>query len=231
MHFFVMKTAFKQTQSSCLKPVPLRYLAGLCLLVLFNINAWSQVYKYVDENGLMTYTNVKPSDKKYSIKVIGCYGTCKRRIDWNNVALNTTAYAVETAALADEFSLDEATLRALIHAESSFNPKATSPKGAQGLTQLMPSTAQDLNVTDAYSPEQNLRGGAQYLREMLDMFNNDTDKALAAYNAGPTAVKKYNGIPPYAETTEYVKRINTLRARYRAKLRTSAVSSVSAVTR
>ena len=190
------------------------------------------VYKYVDENGISTYTNIKPSEKKYSITVIGCYGTCKRGISWQNVALNTIDFTDETASLAIEYSLDEALFRALIHAESSFNPKATSPKGAQGLTQLMPATASYLGVVDAYLPAQNLRGGARYLREMLDTFDNNTDLALAAYNAGPTAVKKYAGIPPYTETQEYVKRINVLQRRYKEILTSAATttSSISAVT-
>lgn len=108
--------------------------------------------------------------------------------------------------IADEFKIDRALFRALIRAESGWNPKAISPKGAMGLTQLMPSTAQSLGVTDPFDPIENLRGGAKYLKGLLDRFEN-LELALAAYNAGPGAVLRYNGIPPYAETQAYVRRI------------------------
>ncbi|MDR1300047.1 MAG: lytic transglycosylase domain-containing protein [Oscillospiraceae bacterium] len=98
-------------------------------------------------------------------------------------------------------------LRAVARAESGFNPNAVSRCGAVGVMQLMPGTARSLGVTDSYDPEQNIMGGAKYLRQMLDEFNGDTQLALAAYNAGPGAVKKYGGIPPYAETQGYVRTV------------------------
>ncbi len=103
--------------------------------------------------------------------------------------------------------LDEDFVKAVINQESGFNPNATSKCGAMGLMQLMPSTAQGLGVTNAYDAEQNIEGGTKYLKGLMDRFNNDKSLALAAYNAGPNAVKKYGGIPPYAETQNYVKNI------------------------
>ena len=106
---------------------------------------------------------------------------------------------------ADKNGLDEDFVKAVINQESGFNPNATSKCGAMGLMQLMPSTAQGLGVTNAYDAEQNIEGGTKYLKGLMDRFNND--KSLAAYNAGPNAVKKYGGIPPYAETQNYVKSV------------------------
>ena len=108
---------------------------------------------------------------------------------------------------ADKNGLDEDFVKAVINQESGFNPNATSHCGAMGLMQLMPSTAQGLGVKDAYNPEQNIEGGTKYLKGLMDRFDNDKSLALAAYNAGPNAVKKYGGIPPYAETQNYVKKV------------------------
>jgi soluble lytic murein transglycosylase-like protein len=103
--------------------------------------------------------------------------------------------------------LDPRLVEALIRAESAFNSRALSHKGAMGLMQLMPETADDLGVENAFDVEQNLRGGTAYLRQLLDRFDGDVKLALAGYNAGPGAVEKYRGVPPYRETTDYVKRI------------------------
>ena len=103
--------------------------------------------------------------------------------------------------------LDPDLVNSVIHAESGFNARAVSPKGAQGLMQLMPSTAGKLGVSNAMDPEANVGGGTRYLRELLEQYNFDLVKALAAYNAGPQRVQKYRGVPPYRETQAYVARI------------------------
>ena len=108
---------------------------------------------------------------------------------------------------ANEAGVPPALVKAVAKVESGFNPRSTSGAGAQGLMQLMPGTARGLGVTDPYDPLQSLRGGAKYLRQQLDRFGGDYSKAIAAYNAGPGAVQKYGGIPPYAETQAYVPRV------------------------
>ena len=103
--------------------------------------------------------------------------------------------------------LDPRLVEAVIKVESAFNSGARSSKGAMGLMQLMPGTARELGVRDAFDPDQNLRGGTAYLRQMLDRFGGDVRLALAGYNAGPAAVERHRGVPPYRETTTYVKRV------------------------
>jgi soluble lytic murein transglycosylase-like protein len=103
--------------------------------------------------------------------------------------------------------IDPDLINSVIHAESNFNPHARSPKGAQGLMQLMPQTAHKLGVSDAYDAQANVDGGTRYLKQLLELYNFDLVKALAAYNAGPQRVTKYRGVPPYRETQQYIRRI------------------------
>lgn len=118
---------------------------------------------------------------------------------------SSTAYDTLIQQAATKYGLDPAILKGLIKQESGFDPTAQSAAGAQGLTQLMPATAAGLGVTDARDPAQAIDGGARYLKQQLDRFGGDVSKALAAYNAGPGAVQKYQGVPPYAETQAYVR--------------------------
>ena len=115
------------------------------------------------------------------------------------------------------YVLDENLVRAVIRCESNFNPYAVSRAGARGLMQLMPETAAEMGVTDIFDPAQNIAGGTQYLAKMFNLFDNNIQLALAAYNAGPNAVAKHKGIPPYAETKQYVKSVTAYAAKYAGK--------------
>ncbi len=164
------------------------------------------VFTFVDARGVTHFTNI-PNDSRYA-PVPGLRGTARRA-----TAPQNRGYDGLIRLTAAEENVSPALVKAVIAAESAFNQRAVSKKGAQGLMQLMPATAAELGVTDAFSADQNVSGGARYLREMLDRYD-DLSSAIAAYNAGPTAVDRYRGIPPYKETEAYVKRVLTYYRHY-----------------
>jgi hypothetical protein len=129
----------------------------------------------------------------------------------NGPAVNFDAVNLDevVASASDRYRLDPDLVTSVIKAESGFNARAVSPKGAQGLMQLMPGTASKLGVPNAFDPQANVEGGAKYLRELLERYNFDLVKALAAYNAGPLRVEQFGGVPPYYETRKYVARVVT----------------------
>jgi soluble lytic murein transglycosylase-like protein len=138
-----------------------------------------------------------------------------------------TPYSDLIDAAAAKYGIDAAVLRGLIRQESGFNPGAGSPAGAQGLTQLMPATAASLGVADVHDPAQSIDGGAHYLRMQLDRFDGDYTKALAAYNAGPGAVQRYGGVPPYAETRNYVTNVLSYADQYRRQAPSQPLSTTT----
>ncbi|TAL86607.1 MAG: lytic transglycosylase domain-containing protein [Rhodanobacter sp.] len=179
------------------------------------------VYRVAQPDGSVEYTNIRPSARHgRAVTMLFSYiATCAAcslhsPIHWSRVPLHLTAYSDSIRSASVEYGVDEAFLRAIIHAESAFNPRALSIKGAQGLMQLMPATASDMGVLDAFNTDQNIRGGARYLSLLLRDFHGNEKLAAAAYNAGPGAVERYSGVPPYAETRVYVQRVGILRRRY-----------------
>lgn len=142
----------------------------------------------------------------------------KPGVNFSTLRLNTNAYAAEIAEASRTHGVDEAIIRAIMHAESAYNPKALSRVGAQGLMQLMPATARRFGVTNAFDPRQNIHGGVQYLAWLLKRFNGDLTLAAAGYNAGEGAVARFKGVPPYSETRRYVERVHLLADRYRGQI-------------
>ncbi len=185
-----------------------------------------QVYSYF-KDGIRTYTSARPQG---AVGISGlrtihysymetCYAcSAKPGVSFATVRLNTAAYEAEIAAAAREHGVDEAIVRAIIHAESAFNPNALSRVGAQGLMQLMPATARRFGVSDAFNASQNISGGVKYLAWLLKRFNGNLSLVAAGYNAGEGAVDKYKGVPPYSETQRYVQRVGLLADRYRGSL-------------
>ena len=180
-----------------------------------------EVFSYRAPNGVQHFTNV-PSDRRFRAFVPPPRGLVLPSVEQGRRGapepIPSKASDPELLALIDDtaerFNLDPALIHAVVRAESGFDSEAVSAAGAGGLMQLMPETARALGVEDVFHPASNLEGGATYLRRMLDRFEGDLTLALAAYNAGPTAVEEHGGIPPFAETQRYLGRVMRFRQEY-----------------
>ncbi len=160
----------------------------------------ADIYKYTDEKGVIHFTNI-PSGKGYTRIITENKPHLKREYDdYDHIISNKSL----------KYNIEPAVIKAVITAESNWDPKAISHKGAIGLMQLMPTTAEDMQVSNPFDPEENIEGGTKYLRYLLNRFNGDLDLALAAYNAGPARVEESGGIPAISETTRYVKNVNKI---------------------
>lgn len=183
------------------------------------------VYRY-ERDGVVHYTNRRPAGQRAEVLfsyMETCYAcTVGSSVDFNAVGLNLSAYAEEVRAAAALHGVEEAFVRAVIHAESAFNLRALSNKGAQGLMQLMPATAERFGVVDPFSARDNIHGGTAYLAWLLKRFDGDFRLAAAGYNAGEGAVDRFSGVPPYAETQVFVERVGVLLSRYRTELAAAA---------
>jgi soluble lytic murein transglycosylase len=183
------------------------------LAVLLNSLAWctaapADVYVYKDRQGVLTFTNV-PNHSGYQRVIRENSG----RLSAGSMAGGSYEELIRSAS--GRHSVDADLIRAVIKAESDFRPNARSHKGAMGLMQLMPETARLHNVADAYDPGENVDGGVRHLRMLLERYQGDLQLSLAAYNAGSAAVEKHGGIPPFAETREYVRRVLRFYESYR----------------
>jgi soluble lytic murein transglycosylase-like protein len=172
-----------------------------------------------EAGGVIRFTNKPPEAGEqaeiFTARANGFSYYRKTRMKGGRRLQSAAAYERAISEAARRHRVDPNLIKAVIHVESGFNPRAVSPKGAQGLMQLMPSTARMLGVRNAFVPEWNIHGGTQYLASLLKRYGNEAH-ALAAYNAGDVPVQRYNGIPPYSETQNYVRRVLLLKKQYTA---------------
>lgn len=179
-------------------------------LVLLAGPSYAGIYRWVDERGVIHFTNC-PRDPQFKLYI---------RESKDDVGGEESRASVPPAPVRDQsqfdslieelskkHNIDFALVKAMIKAESGFNPLAVSRKGAKGLMQLMPETAQRMNVANIFNPRENIDGGVRYFRHLLSLFNNDLRLSLAAYNAGENIVSELRSIPPYRETVDYVRKV------------------------
>lgn len=200
---------------------PMKNLALMLLMLLPFAEAHADIYTYVDNRGVTHFTNV-PDNKYYRLVVAAQRFGGTAEADGRPIRVrpaDTRRFAPLIEEAARTYRVDVALLHAVITAESGYNPNAVSRKGATGLMQLMPDTARRYGVSNSFDPAQNVRGGAQYLRDLLRMFDNNVELAVAAYNAGEKAVvNNGNHIPPYRETLAYVPKVLRLQRQYQSIL-------------
>jgi len=183
--------------------------------MMYPCTALGDIYRYIDANGVVHFTNT-PTDEGYTLylkeKRVGKVLQARTR----RFKAGPDVYDNLILKAARAFGVDHALIKAVIHAESGFNPRAVSSKGARGLMQIMPRNNASLNISNPFDPSQNIMGGTRYLKRMLIRYNEKLALALAAYNAGPSAVDKYKNIPPYDETQTYVQKVMSLYSRYKS---------------
>ncbi len=188
------------------------YVSLLCLAAAASPAAAGSTYQYEDSEGVVHYTNV-PGDPRYSFvrkdaEPAPAQKPMAERAVGGSQGLRAFSHVIRAAA--ERHGVDTRLVEAVVQTESAGNPTAVSPKGARGLMQLMPERAALLGVRDSFDPHQNVDGGVRHLRDLLQSFGGDVTLALAAYNAGEGAVRSYGGVPPFAETREYVRRVRSL---------------------
>ena len=187
-------------------------------LLLGSIGAVSvghaDIYKYVDQQGRVYYTNRPPHDG-YRLILKSRKSWQEPRIDYRNMEKNRQRFATTIASVAQKNKLPEGLIHAVIRAESAYDPNAVSRSGAVGLMQLMPDTARRYGITNRRNPSDNISGGTRYLKDLLERFDNNLELALAGYNAGERMVEKYgNQVPPFVETRSYVRKVMKLFQQY-----------------
>jgi len=178
----------------------------MLIWILLSVSLAGDIWRSDHEDGRISFSDSPPQDGSFYRYSVDGDPPEVRYVNVRNFPLLDTWDPLIVAA-AEKYKVDMALIKAVMLAESGMNPGARSRSGAMGLMQLMPPTARELGVTDAWDPSQNIDGGVRYLRRMLTLFHGDPRLALAGYNAGPTLVKRLQAVPPYKETQVYVKRV------------------------
>ena len=191
------------------------WLAALALTLLLPSQTLADIYKYVDEEGVIHFTNV-PTDGKFKL-----FYREKPVHFQSELGIQLEKYDHLIFKASEKYNVNYNLIKAVIKAESNFNPQAVSRAGARGLMQLMPKTAYAYQVQDSFEPESNIEAGVRYLRYLLNLFQGNLHLALAGYNAGENAVIKNKGIPPYPETRTYVQRVLRFYQEYGKETKTS----------
>jgi len=207
--------------------IKIRFALAALLLCVNNASyAVEKVYQFTQSNGVVAFSDRQPLNRPYRLLKFDCYA-CNptSTVNWSNTRLFLAEFQHSISLAAQQHQLEPALIRAVIHAESGFKTNALSKQGARGLMQLMPNTAKDLGVKNSFDSHANILAGSAYLAKLLQSYQGDIELASAAYNSGPGTVKKYAGIPPYAETKAYVKRVQILLQRYRSQLAASALNT------
>lgn len=184
------------------------FMCTLVATVLGNAGTLcADIYRYEDDEGIVHFTDA-PTDKRFKVFMRDLRKDKELRTKLKYASsVNPAEFEQLIKTCSQKYGVNPSLVKAVIHAESGYNPNAVSSKGASGLMQLMPSTAKSLKVADRFNPKDNVEGGVKYLRFLLDTFRGDVSLAVAAYNAGLNKVAKYGGIPPYNETRTYVNRV------------------------
>ncbi len=172
---------------------------------LFAMTSTAGIYRYVDENGVIHFTNC-PRDPKFKLYIRESRDDVGNESPGSYVK-DSRQYDSLISEFSKKYQVEFALIKAMIRAESGFNPTAVSRKGAKGLMQLMPDTASRLNVSNVFNPRENIEGGVRYFKYLLSLFDNDVRLSLAAYNAGENLVADIRSIPPYRETVDYVRKV------------------------